>query len=61
MKTKEAGKQLAKLVDAADRFTNLVIDSVNHEKELEPEEIRAFQKAIEDTRPAIGVLKNRFP
>ncbi len=66
MKTKEAGKQLAKLVDAADRFvafiearSNADWDSMdqsdyNAERDL-------LKKSIEETRPAVKVLKNRFP
>lgn len=61
MKTKEAGKQLAKLVDAADQFLKLVIDEKAGNDSVEPQNINDFQKIIEETRPAINVLKNRFP
>lgn len=57
MKTKEAGKQLEKLVKAADEFISHAINS----DPVDIYKVEEFRKVVEETRPAIKVLKNRFP
>ncbi len=59
MKTKEAGKQLERLVNAVTEYVDA--DSDGRNVEIKTEAFTKMKAELEKTRPAIKVLKNRFP